>query len=140
MNKVKEKILENLKNTYCRIKTSNVDKGGVGIFAIRDIPKNTDPFYGAPNQVWREFKISELKRIDKEVMKMIDDFFVIEKDKTVYVPDGGLNAMNISYFLNNSQKPNVKTIDNGKNFITIRRIKKGEELTSSYKTYDEKYF
>ena len=47
--------------------------------------------------------------------------------------------MDISYFLNDSKKPNLKTIDDGENFVTLRKIKKGEELTVAYKTYDEKY-
>ena len=57
----------------------------------------------------------------------------------VEISDGCLNGMDISYFLNDSKKPNVKTIDDGENFVTLRKIKKGEELSVAYKTYDEKY-
>ena len=96
----KLKTLKNLKNTYCRIGKSRVQ--GVGVIAIRNIPKNTDPFYGVKIKRWQKFSISDLKNIDKEVLKMIDSFFVIEKDKTVYIPEDGLNGMDISFFLNNS--------------------------------------
>ncbi len=137
LDKTKKEILENLKNTYCRIKISKIE--GVGIFAIRDIPKNTNPFYGVSNQRWHEFETSELKNLDKEVLKMIDDFWIIEKNGTICIPEIGLNGMDVSYFLNNSEKPNIKTIDDGINFVTMRKIKKGEELTSSYTTYDYKY-
>ena len=51
--------------------------------------------------------------------------------------------MDISFFLNNSKKPNVKVVGDGKesalNFVTIRKIIKGEELLVSYADYDEKY-
>ena len=74
---------------------------------------------------------------------MIDDFFVIEEDKSVYVPENGLNGMDISFFLNNSKNPNLKIVGDGKktavSFVSAKKIKKGEELTVSYATFDEKY-
>ncbi|OGZ70337.1 MAG: hypothetical protein A2904_00095 [Candidatus Staskawiczbacteria bacterium RIFCSPLOWO2_01_FULL_33_9] len=70
---------------------------------------------------------------------MIDSFFVIEKDKTVYIPRLGLNTIDMSFYVNNSKNPNIKTIDNGLTFVTLRKIKKGEELVVSYATYDDKY-
>lgn len=83
--------------------------------------------------------MTELTDLDKEVLKMVDDFFVINKKGAVYISEFGLDDMDVSYFLNNSKKPNIKTIDDGANFVTLRKIKKGEELTVSYATYDEKY-
>ena len=137
----KQKILECLKNTYCRLKTSRIE--GIGVFAIRDIPKAVNPFHEIENDTWHKFNISELKKIEKEIFQMIDDFFVIEKEGTVYMPEGGLNKIDISYFVNNSKNPNLKIIGDGKedalNLITKRKIKEGEELTVSYATYDEKY-
>ena len=140
MNQVKRKILNKLENTYCRLKNSKID--GVGVFAVRNIAKGVKLFDGIFNQKWHKFKLAELNDLDKEVMKMIDDFFVIEKNKTVYIPEGALNTMDISFFVNNSKKPNAKTIDKGDNFLTfvsVRNIKKGEEITASYADYDYKY-
>lgn len=133
----KKEVLNRLKNTYCRLKPSKID--GVGVFAVRDISKNINPFKGVESQRWYKFKSSELKSLNKELLKMIDDFFVIEKDKTVYIPRLGLNAIDMSFYVNNSEKPNIKTIDNGLTFVTLRKIKKGEELVISYATYDDKY-
>ena len=132
----KNEILKRLKNTYCRLRPSATQ--GVGVFAIRDIPKNTNPFKGI-RQRWYKFDFSQLKNLDKEVQKMVDDFYVIEKDKTVFVPECALNGMDISFFLNDSQRPNLKTIDNGNTFVALKKIKKSEELTVSYGTYDYKY-
>lgn len=133
----KQEILNRLKNTYCRLKPSKIE--GVGLFAIRDIPKGVDPFFGIKHQRWYEFTSKELEGIDKEVLNMIGDFFVIEKDKSVYIPEYGLNSIDISFFINNSKTPNVKTTDGGLNFVTLREIKKGEEITTSYADYDNKY-
>ena len=141
MDKKNQKFINNLKNTYCRIKSSKIN--GVGVFAIREIPKNKDPFLGSGQQKWYKIEEKDYKKMDKEVIKMIDDFFVIEKDKSVYVPEAGLNGIDISYFLNDSKKPNLKIVGNGKTeaivFKTLRKIKKGEELTVLYSTFDEKY-
>ncbi len=134
---IKNKILKNLENTYCRIKSSPLH--GIGVFAIRDIPKNTNPFKGIKRQKWAEVDVNKLKHLDKNIMKMIDNFYVIEKDERVEVNETGLNGMNISYFLNNSETPNVKRINGGHEMITLRKIKKGEELTVAYSTFDYKY-
>jgi SET domain-containing protein len=85
----------------------------------------------------------EIKKLDKEVLKMIDDFFVIESDGSVYIPETGLNGIDVSFFVNNSKNSNLKIVGNGKDealvFKATRPIKKGEELTVSYSTYDDKY-
>ena len=136
MQKAKQDILKNLENTYCRIRTSKIN--GVGVFAIKDIPKGINPFNKAKAQGWQKFKISELRFLDKEVFKMVEAFFTIQKDNTIYIPKGGLNEMNISYIMNDSFKPNVKMAKDEVNFTTLRKINKGVELTVSYETYLEK--
>ncbi len=134
---IQDKIIRNLKNTYCRIQPSKIH--GIGVFAIRDIPKNTNPFKGFERQKWAEININKLKNVDKNVLKMIDDFYVIEKDGTVEVNETGLNGMNISYLPNTSSNPNAKRINGGHDTITLKKIKKGEEITVDYGTYDYKY-
>ncbi len=133
----KKKVLTHLQNTYCRLRASPIE--GVGVFAIRDIPANIDPFNGKREENWATFHISELEDLDKEVLKLIDDFCVIEKDGSVKIPVYGMNGMDISFFVNNSSNPNMKTTDDGFTFITTRPVKKGEELTVSYATYDETF-
>jgi len=141
MTDKKQEILNNLKNTCCKLKPSKIE--GVGVFAIKDIPKGKNPFPGIKNGKWHKFQMKDLKKLDKEVLKLVDDFFVIEEDGEVYIPETGLNGIDISFFLNNSKNPNLKIIEDGKtealNFKTIKSIKKGEELTVSYATYDDKY-
>jgi len=137
LEKIKNNIIENLKNTYCRIGISKIQ--GIGVLAIRDIPKDTDPFRGIKKQNWYKLKTSDFKNFDKEIFKMIDDFFVVEKNGKVLIPEHGLNGMDISFFLNHSKKPNLKTIDKGFNFLTLRKIKKGEELAVSYRDYGCQY-
>jgi len=137
MNKAKQRILHGLKNTYCRLQPSKIQ--GIGVFAIRDIPKGTDPFQRIRKEAWYKFKVSELKLLGQEQLSLLQHFFADNNDGTVYISDSGLNGMDISYFQNNSKKPNTRTIDGGEHFVTLRKIKKGEELTVSYATFDDTY-
>jgi SET domain-containing protein len=136
MKKLKKDIIERIRNTYCKLKASSIQ--GVGVFAVRDIPENINPFSGIPDQKWLRFSMDELGEIDKNIMEMIDDFFVIEKDDTVNIPEYGLNGMDMSFFVNHSDNPNLVTLE-GRYFFTARKIKKGEELTVGYDAYDHKY-
>lgn len=130
----KKQIIKSFDNTFCRIASSKI--AGVGLIAIRDIPQDTQLFKGKNNQRWHTFKMAELKHLDPVVLSMIDDFYDIEKDGTVRIPEGGLNGMDMSYYLNTSDHPNIKTIDGGFTFVTIKLIKKGEELTVDYDSFD----
>ena len=75
MSQGKARALDNLKHTYCRIKPSKLHN--VGVFAIRDIPKGIKPFPGMINQRWYKFHINQFKKLDKEILTMIDHFFLI---------------------------------------------------------------
>lgn len=137
----KNKLINHLKNDiYCRIGVSKI--AGVGVIAIKDIPKNTNPFktlYPYNDKIL-ELKDKDLKGIDKNVKSMINDFFGSDKKKTYDVLYYGLNFINISFYLNHSSKPNISLVDANKDneyleFRTNRKIKKGEELTINYKDY-----
>ena len=135
--KTKNHLICSLQNTYCRLRPSKIE--GVGVFAIRTISKGINPFKGTDKQKWYALNISHLKHLNNEVLKMIDDFYVIDKHGNVLISEQALNGMDISFFINHSQRPNIKTIDGGFTFVTLRKIIKGEEITVAYGTYDDKY-
>lgn len=137
MNKIQKKIFKKLQHTYCCLKPSKIS--GIGVFAVKNISKNTEVYYGTKKQRWIKFNLVDLKKLGKEILTMIDDYYVIEKDGTVLVPECGLHGMDISFFHNHAKKSNIKTIDGGQTFIAIRNIKKGEELLADYSTYDWKW-
>jgi len=138
----KKDLLQNLAQTSCRLAKSKIH--GIGVIAIKDIKKGTNPFKYTSGECIN-YKITPLTKedlkkakIDKNVMKMIDDFFH-PLDGIYYVPHDGLNSMDISFFLNHSETPNIKWIDNNKCdygiFKAIKNIKTGEELTIDYRKY-----
>ena len=110
---------------------------GIGVFAIRDIPRGRDPFPGCRTAQWRAIplaRVLEDDRIVDEVKEFAQAVFPVYEN-TFYFPDHTLNAIDISYFLNHSDAPNVAARKGGNAFATIRTIKKGEELFSDYRTY-----
>lgn len=70
---------------------------------------------------------------------MINDFFEPE-DNAYYIPENGLNSLNISFYLNHSKNNNIGVVnddtdDEYSGFVTLRPIKKGEELLINYADY-----
>lgn len=118
-------------NVYTRLAPSKIH--GVGIFAIKDIPKGKNVF-GSDNSkmIWVDKKI--VKKQTSEIQKLYDDFCVIKGDK--YGCPDNFNNLTVDWYLNNSKKPNVRCNKNY-DFIAMRVIKKGEELTANYSTYSD---
>lgn len=137
MQITKKQLLDHLQNeSYVRAKKS--DTHGVGIFAIRDIPKGINPFKSMHQEEYIEFRKNELEHLSEEVKKMIHDYCA-EENGNVWIPKYGFNTIQCERFLNHSKTPNVITTDDGTTFVTMREIKKGEELFSNYEHYDENF-
>jgi hypothetical protein len=132
----KKQFLRALNDVYCRIAPV---KHGVGVIAIRDIPQGIDPFKNCdahgdtlaiPQKEFDAFDAPD------EAKRLVRDFCALQ-DGVYYVPSYGIDAIDKSFFLNHSKKPNLITKDHGETFVAIRKIKKGEELCANYDTYDQ---
>lgn len=136
-----KKLLENLNSeTFCRIKPSKLH--GVGVFAIRDIPKNVNPFR-FPSSACGANGYSRIHKDSvqsKEVRKLLDDFLGQDTRGYYDVPKNGLNSLDLSFYINHSDTPNMKITEDAKcefvQFKTNRIIKKGEELLIDYREYN----
>ena len=129
----KELILRQMRyHVYCRLAPSKIH--GVGVFAVRDIPKGENPFIGCFSANYVGITEEELCRMNKGVQKIVRDFQVAEKGKW-YIPSCGIQKLDMSFYLNHSEKANVISDYEG-NFTTTRKIKRGEEVTSNYNQYD----
>jgi len=114
-----------------RLKPSKLH--GVGVFAIKNIKKGTEIFYGDDEDiVWiRRSKVGALPR---EIRRLYDDFCILKADK--YGCPRNFNLMTIAWYLNHSTHPNVRC-DRNYRFIARRDIRKGEELTVDYRIFNE---
>jgi hypothetical protein len=132
----KKEFLEALREVYCRL---GCTQNGVGLIAIRRIPKGVDLFkncdpFGDVLQVSQ----TELDAFDapEEAKKLVRDFCALQ-DGIHYVPNYGIDAIPKCYFLNHSAQPNIMTPDKGETFFAARDIEAGEELTANYDDYHE---
>ena len=123
-----------LNECYCRLAPSSIH--GIGVFAVREIPKGTDPFRigVAYPSGWIEITQAELDRASDGVRNLLALLFVRDKKGDLSIPAIGTNLVDISAYLNHSDRPNMKTAD-GHTFTAKRKIRKGEELTVDYSTY-----
>ena len=135
------KLIKNLDNTYVRIMPSKLH--GVGVFAIKDIPKGICPFEYTNsncgiNKYTRVFK-DKLEGLDKNVIKMLDDFLGLDEEGYYDIPSEGLNSLDVSFYMNFSEKPNIDIDHDTKCkfavFKTNKLIKKGKELLINYNKF-----
>jgi SET domain-containing protein len=117
---------------YTRIKPSKIH--GVGVFAIREIPKDTYIFTGDNSKmVWVDKSI--IDKQDIEIKRLYDDFCIIKGDK--YLCPDNFNNLNVGWYLNESKyNPNVRC-DENYDFYALRDIKKDDELTVDYSTFSD---
>lgn len=142
----KQSILETLKSTYCAIRPSPTLQGQVGVIAIQDIPAYTNPFPTTRNQAYPYRAITLSKEMVRGlrypvVEKMLNDFISPGVSDEYLIPKMGLNALDITFFLNHSDKPNLflnhtPPLDSEYiGFITNRKIRAGDELCIDYAKY-----
>jgi SET domain-containing protein len=119
-------------DVYTRIKPSKIH--GVGVFAIRDIPKDTYIFSGDNSKmVWVDK--SAIENVDSEIKSLYDDYCIIKGDR-YFCPDN-FNNLNVGWYLNESKDdPNVGC-DENYDFYALRDIRAGEELTLNYSIFSD---
>jgi SET domain-containing protein len=125
----KARILKHLQTeVYCRLGVSAIH--GIGVFAIRDIPKGAKPM--ASLLKIKEFSLSkkEIKKLPVSVQKEVRMFCYYDKDEYL-IPSIGLNSMNMAFYMNHSKEPNIKYLKNNE-LVALRKIKAGEELFFDY--------
>jgi hypothetical protein len=117
---------------YVRLRPSKIHKGGVGVFAIRPIPEGKCIFVGESEQlIWTDEK--SLPKTEC-LRKLYADFGVIRGKR--YATPVNFNSIGPGWYLNHSDRPNVRC-DENLSFISIRRIRTGEELTANYAKYSD---
>lgn len=125
----KARILKHLQTeVYCRLGISPVH--GIGVFAIKDIPKGAKPLVSLIKIKEFSFSKKEINKLPTSVKKEVRMFCYYDKDEYL-IPSIGLNAMNMAFYMNHSKTPNVKYLKNN-DIVALRKIKANEELFFDY--------
>ncbi|MGB6745789.1 MAG: FRG domain-containing protein [Terracidiphilus sp.] len=117
---------------YVRIRPSKLHNSGVGVFAIKRIPKNVKIFRDENEEVLWIDKNSLPKT--GALRKLYDDFAIIKGDS--YGCPTSFNRLTPAWFLNESKKPNARC-DENYYFYSLREIAQGEEITVDYSTFSD---
>lgn len=117
-----------LNNCNVRLQPSTVCDG-VGVFAITPIPVGTTLFKDViPDTEY--IKFSEIENSPKEVLNYLISMCNFDQNG-IYLART-VNNINISYFVNHSENPNVEHDSILDEFRTIRNINVGEEILCVY--------
>jgi SET domain-containing protein len=128
----KESLLQQLQqSTYVMIQPSPLH--GIGVFAIRDIPKGTRDMFSQWVGEWIKLTIAEVEALPKHSRDLVENHCLFDED-VYYVPDYGFKVVDLVIYLNHSDTPNVISVNDGEYFEAIRDIAAGEELLVDYGT------
>lgn len=127
--KKKKKIIQSIQNN-CNVclKPSKVCNG-VGVFALIDIKCDTILFNDLkPDKDFISWR--QMGEIPDEVKKYLGNVCLYSK-KGIYL-SRTVSSINISYYVNHSEEFNVYHDLKKDKYVTIRDIKKGEEILCLY--------
>jgi SET domain-containing protein len=128
----KESLLKQLQqSTYVMIQPSPLH--GIGVFAIRDIPKGTSDLFSQGIGEWIKLTMAEVEALPKHSRDLVENHCLFDED-FYYVPDYGFKLVDLVIYLNHSDTPNVISVNDGEFFEAICDIKAGEELLVDYGT------
>jgi SET domain-containing protein len=131
----KEALLNELANTtYVMIKPSPLH--GIGVFAIRDIPKGTSNIFSKGVGDWIKVSKEEVDALPQHSKDLIENHCLFDED-FYFIPDYGFKLVDLVIYLNHSETPNVISLNDGEEFEAIRDIAIGEELLVDYGTIVE---
>lgn len=123
-----EPLLSILNDCYVQLKPSKVCNG-VGIFALLTIPKNTVLFSDVEPDSYL-ITWENLEGVDQQVLQYLNSI-CNTSEKGVYL-NRTVNNINVTYYVNHSEEPNLfhdRALDR---FITLKEIQSGEELLCTY--------
>ena len=138
MPNTKKKIIQHLETeVFCKLGVSPIH--GIGVFAVRPIPKGVNPLRSYIRMREIDVPKKDIKHLPKGVRSQIDMLCYYNR-KTVSIPVNGLNSFDLAVYLNHSKQPNLRFKKNGA-LESLKAIDQGEELFIDYDiSFGEKHY
>jgi hypothetical protein len=124
-----------LNNCNVRLQPSAVCDG-VGVFAITDIPIGTTLFRDVHSDT-EYIEFDEISNIPEVVLNYL--ISMCNSDETGIYLSRTVNNINITYFVNHSDTPNVEHDLIHDEYRVIRRIAAGEEILCVYNEKEKSF-
>jgi SET domain-containing protein len=126
----KEALLRELtEETYIALKPSSIH--GIGVFAIRPIPKGTKKIFSSNVGEWIKLPIADVEQLPAHSRSLIETYCLYDEEH-YFVPDYGFKVMDMVNYLNHSSTPNVISVNDGEYFEALTDIPEGAELFVDY--------
>lgn len=126
----KDELLNELMiETYAMLKPSTVH--GIGVFAIRNIPKGCRHIFSKGHGQWIKVPIEEVEKLPAHSKELVETYCVFDKEY-YFMPDYGFKVMDMVNYLNHSSVPNIISVNDGEDFEALTDILPGTELLINY--------
>lgn len=125
-------MIEDIPRVRLELGPSKIDFGGVGVFAVRRFNAGQKVADGIAEEDFTELvSWGEYSRLDTDLQRKIMAFCVGTPEGFIPPPDFDFNRLSIEWFLNHCCEGNCGFDEEG-DFVAIRNIEKGEELSYDY--------
>jgi len=133
MNK-KDLLFELKHHSYATLRPSGIH--GIGVFAICDIPKGTKNIFSRDESEWHKVEKKEVDTLPDHAKALVENHCLYDEDH-YFIPEYGFKLFDMVVFLNHSELPNLRSVNDGAYFEALRDIRAGEELFIDYGTIVE---
>ncbi len=124
-----ELLKELQEDIYVMLKPSAVH--GIGVFAIRHIPKGCRSIFSQHKNDWIQLAISDVEQLPEHSRNLVETYCLFDEDH-YYVPDYGFKIMDMVNYINHSSTPNIQSINDGEFFEALCDIPVDTELLVNY--------
>lgn len=128
MNKA-QLLAELAQNTFVALKPSLIE--GIGVFAIADIKEGQSGLFSKDKSEWIAVTKAEVEALPPHSRFLVENHCLYD-DEHYFIPEYGFKMIDLVVYLNHSDEPNVRSINEGEDFVALRQIKAGEELLINY--------
>lgn len=104
---------------------------GIGVFAIRDIPKGCRSIFSEGVGEWVRLPIADVEKLPDHSRNLVETYCLYD-DTDYFVPSYGFKLMDLVLYLNHGSTPNVRSVQDGAFFEALEDIKAGTELLVNY--------
>lgn len=122
-------LAELSQNTFVALKPSPIE--GIGVFAIADIKEGQSGLFSKDKSEWIAVTKAEVEALPPHSRFLVENHCLYD-DEHYFIPEYGFKMIDLVVYLNHSDEPNVRSINDGEDFIALREIKAGEELLIDY--------
>jgi hypothetical protein len=114
------------------MRPSNIDRGGVGVFAVASFKRGQKVADGISEEDYQDLiPWARLSSYDADVREKINSFCIGTPEGFIPPENLDFNKLSIEWYLNHSCEGNCGFNEDG-DFVAIKEIERGEELAYDY--------